>query len=519
LRSASRIGLWLVVAAASSFAQQPDVKEMIKQGWAALDAKEWDGAEFLFRAALKDAPEHAEAHAGLGVAWARQGSYDRALVELETASYLASKYEHLDLEIGRAYYMNRQYARALPHLEAYAKSHPDVWQTYEILGVCDFYTKAFDKCVEAFAHPSLKAHTEHAAMYAFYTGAAHVAAGRADAGIAILNEVVAKNPGTPYAESARKVIDAAAKGGATPMAQDHDVWSRARRLRDTRWWYVFGGIGTDYDTNPVSIGHEALVTGSLGNRPTWDLNLQGGVGARIVNRERTFWGVEAKHATTWHDDLASFDQNQFSGSTYVEHWVSDRIGIAAAGAVSKLWISGDETRDSWDLGPSVYVVEAFWTRTRVFYDHQNNEYFLALTDAQDVDSEIDTVGLSQEAYIPGTELRVALGYSHSFQDADGDDYDAEFDRVSVLVAHPIVWQIRGTATFSYAHGDYENDNSRDPGPDARDDDTCVYGIRLDRPITGWMSAYASATWVDGESNLGVFDYDRNIYSVGVEFRY
>ncbi len=510
----------LLATCLHAVAQGGGAEEMVRQGWAALDAKEWEGAEFLFRAALKDAPDNADGHVGLGVAFARQNHYNRALPEFEKGRELGSKHEHLDLELGRALYMNKRHADAVPSLEAYRASHPDVWQTYEILGLCYFQTKAFAACIQAFAHPSLKAHTEHEAMYAFYTGASQLYLGQ-EGGRGILEGVVQTHAGTPYAESASKLLAAAAKGPvAAPQQADHDVWARGRRLRPERWWYVFGAIEGGHDTNPVSIGHDALVEGSLANQPTWFLQLQGGLGARIVNRERTYWGVEARHLTNWHDELSKFDLNQFSGSTYFEHWINDWLGFGLSGSFSPLWVGGEEIRDTWSVSRSAYLVEAYWTRTRLHYDFQNSEYTLdGLTDAGDPDASLHTIGVSQEAYVPGTDLRLVLGYSHSMQHADGNDYDADLDRVSFLASHPVAWEIRATATFSYAYGNYHHDNSRDPGTDDREDDSLIYGIRLDRPVTDWMSAYVGATWIDGESNLGVFDYDRNLYTAGLEFRY
>lgn len=510
----------LLLAAGLAHAQAMDPQELVRQGWQALDAKEWEGAEFLFRSALKDAPDSADGHVGLGVAFARQNHYDRALPELEKGRESGSKYEHLDLELGRALYMNKRYADATAPLEAYTRSRPDVWQTYEVLGLCLFQTRFFEGCIQALSHPSLKSHTEHEAMYAFYTGASQLYLGQ-EGGRGVLEGVIQKHPGTAYAESATKLLAVAAKGPlAAPQVADHDVWSRARRLRPERWWYVFGSIDGGHDTNPVSIGHDALVEGSLANQPTWFLQLQGGVGARIVNRERTYWGVEARHLTNWHDELSKFDLNQFSGSTYFEHWVNDWLGFGLSGSFSPLWVGGEDTRDSWSVSRSAYLVEAYWTRTRLHYDFQNNEYTLdGLSNASDPDASLHTIGISQEAYVPGSDLRLVLGYSHSMQHADGNDYDADFDRVSFLASHPVVWKIRATATFSYAYGNYHHDNSRDSGRDDRDDDTHSYGIRLDRPVTDWMSAYVGATWIDGESNLGVFDYDRNLYTAGLEFRY
>lgn len=513
-RTGSIVALSLLVAAVAC---AQDATGKPKDGWEAIDKGLYQTAEGMFRTALKANANDADAHAGLGVAYSRQTLYTLAEIELTQAKELGSTYEHLDFELGKALYLQDNFEGARKSLKAYAKSHPDSWTTHEMLGLLHYNMREFDDCIEELSHPSLAAHSEHASLVLYHLGMCKVAEGDVAAGRADLDRCSTEHEKTIYGRASKDALAALASQPAE--SAERDIWARNRRQRPDRWWFVGAGVGGGFDTNPLSIGEEALLEGSLARRDTWFLNTRASVGARILNRPDTLWAVEFSHFANWHDELSKFDQNLSSLSTYAEHWLCHWIGVTASASISTLDVGPNEVRDSWSAGCGVYAVEANWTRTRLSYDHVDNEYFLDLNDFTDLDGEFDTVGVSQEAFIPGTDLRVALGYAYTNASAEGSDNDADIHRVSFSASHPIVWEIVGTAGVSFSEADYDHDNSRDPQVTERHDDALAASVRLDRRVTDWMGVYVSAVFVDNESHTALFDYDRNLYTAGFEIRY
>lgn len=486
------------------------VQDFVQEGWKAVDGGEFVLAEVRFRTALARDKENGEAHAGLGVALCRRGKYGRGLESLKRARELKSTYAHLDLELGRAYFMTDEPDKALPALEAYRAAHPEVSETYEILGLCRFNAGQYEQAIEAFSHPSLRGRTETEAMILYHLGAAHEALGRTEKAEPYLNDLFKKYPDTPYARRARGV----------EVADDRDLWARMRARPLERFWTVFGGVEGQFDTNPLSIGEDALVPGALSDRQTWNLQVHGGAGFRIVHEADAVWNVEARHAANWHDGLSTFDQNLTVISTYGEYWFEGWIGAYGGAGWGRLRVGGDDTRETWNAGAGLLFVERPWMRTRVSFSHMQSSYFIdGLPRPQDLDGQSDVVGIAQEMVVPDTDLHLAIGYSRAFVDTDGSDYDANVDRVVVQASHEIAWDVRATLALSWTGSDYLHGNSRDAAGRARRDDAWAASLRVERPLCDFATVYLSATLIDNSSRLGVFDYDRNLYAFGIDFRY
>lgn len=498
-----------LLACCPLFAQAP--ADPVRAGWEALDKGDLPSAARIFYDQVRAHPEDAEAHAGLGVTMTRMNCPNLAIPELRKAREMKCAYEHIDLELGRAYLRMDLYADARPPLEAYRASHPQAWKVHELLGLCCFHLGDWDGCIAAMSDPSLASHPEEEDIVLYHLGLSYRERGEIPKGDLLLAQLQEKHPDSALAQASKKYVE--------PVA-DLDVWARQRLVQPTRWWYARAGIEGGFDTNPVAIGDDALVPGSFAKEDIWKLGSYAGLGVRPVVGPDTNWTAEVRGGGLWHDELAKFDQASWSFSTYAEHWIRRWIGVSASGSWNSLWVDQDKVRDTWTAGAAVSLVEASWTRTRLAYDHANNEFYLdSLAESQDVDGTTDSVGVTQEAWVPGSQLRLAVGYSHVFQETEGDDFDADLDRVFLRASHPVVWEIQATATVAFTDGDYDHANSRDAAGRERDDDVWAGTIRLDRPVTEWMNAYVGATFIDNESNVAVFDYDRNIYAAGVEIRY
>ncbi len=503
----------LPAAASIVHGQDPNAGKIVAEGWRTIERGEFEAATYLFYAVIKRYPEHADAHAGLGAAYARRGKYDLALNALIQAYKLDSRYEHLGLELGRAHYFQKQYKLALPHLEAYRKSHSAVWQTYEILGLCYFKTRDFGRCIEAFNHETLRKQGKHPAMYLYYTGLATAAQGDRVTANQQINKVLKDYPDSPQGKQLAKKVEAA--------RENIDPWQRARKTRsEDKWWYLIAGSEGRFDTNPVSLGHDVIVPASLSDEGAWVYEGYVGAGARIVNSEDTLVNLEVRYLLNTHDEIPEFDQNVASAGLYAEHWLSDAVGLFATLGGAQLWIDSDATLDQWSAGGGGYYREADWTRTRVAAGFTNAEYFLdTLPAASDIDNRSTAVGVSQEFAIQEAGLQFAVGYNYRNQAANGADYDADFHQASFSGAYDLPWKMRVLGSLAYTSGDYDNDNSRDPDRDPRNDDVWTGSLRLQRPVTDWATVYVGARFIDHESNVGFADYDRTQWTFGFDLKY
>jgi tetratricopeptide (TPR) repeat protein len=493
---------------ALAFAQDPE--ELIRRGWASIDQKKFEAAEFVFRAALKARPDHPEAHAGLGVAWARQGRYELALPHLHRARELRAAYEHLDLELGRALYFHARYPLARERLEAYRASHPESWQNYELLGLCYLALNEYDRCIEALSHPSLKAHPEHEPMYLYNMGVAHGRAGRRDRAALLLDEVARKYPDTAYGKDAKKLQ-------AAPQPAPTSPWERKT---SERMWYLAAGVQIGHDSNPLSIGEDVLLPARLDQKGNLMAQTYAGGGARIVDEKETLWSADLRYGATFYRELSSFNQDVLSVSTYAEHKFIEELTLFASASFQHLIVGNDEARDAWSFALGGSFAEASWTRTRLSLGRTFQNYFVGgLARAQDLDGWIDAVSIAQELAPEGARVFVSAGYSLSGQYTEGRDYDGQFHRFFAQAIFPFLLGFRGVAGLSYSTGDYFNANSRDPLGRERKDEAWAASFRMDRRAGHGLTFYFAVTTIGNQSNLDFFSYERTVFGAGLDFLY
>jgi hypothetical protein len=145
-------------------------------------------------------------------------------------------------------------------------------------------------------------------------------------------------------------------------------------------------------------------------------------------------------------------------------------------------------------------------------------HFPDLPPERDPDALTHTVGIAQEFALFESRMLLEVGYSHSFQNADGTDYEADFDRIGLSVSYyPLVWDIRVLGSVSWTRGDYENGNSLDLSGRVREDEVWSGAIRLERRLKElWepVTVYVGVGFSDNESNVDFYDFDRMVYNFG-----
>jgi tetratricopeptide (TPR) repeat protein len=88
-----------------------------------------------YRAAIKSAPNYAEAHANLGAVMSRLGRYDEAVAGYEAALRLNPQLTPILLNLGIAHYRAEQFAKAAVVLERFLVKAPDHMQACQLLGI------------------------------------------------------------------------------------------------------------------------------------------------------------------------------------------------------------------------------------------------------------------------------------------------------------------------------------------------------------------------------------------------
>jgi tetratricopeptide (TPR) repeat protein len=110
-------------------AQSAGLSELLSQGQAALQDKQFDRAEKVYEKVVKVDPRSVEGHSNLGFALYMLGSYPRAIEEFQKSLELDSSLDETEVLLALSYFDIGQLQRAIPLLEkAYQrkKDDPDV---------------------------------------------------------------------------------------------------------------------------------------------------------------------------------------------------------------------------------------------------------------------------------------------------------------------------------------------------------------------------------------------------------
>jgi len=85
---------------------------------------------------------------------------------------------------------------------------------------------------------------------------------------------------------------------------------------------------------------------------------------------------------------------------------------------------------------------------------------------------------------------------------------------------PDFWTLKSNFAFDYYHMDYDNPNSFSAGGTSkRRDNIMFFTATIGRPLTDWLSIAAEYNYTRDESNLPVFNYSRNIFSLTLSSRF
>jgi tetratricopeptide (TPR) repeat protein len=108
---------------------------------------QWDKAIAEYETALRLRPEYLVAHNNLGVAYAAQGQWDKAIAEYETALRLRPNTEDAHYNLGIAYASQGQWDKAIAEYETALRLRPDNEDAHYNLGIAYAAQGQWDKAI------------------------------------------------------------------------------------------------------------------------------------------------------------------------------------------------------------------------------------------------------------------------------------------------------------------------------------------------------------------------------------
>ncbi len=352
----------------------------------------------------------------------------------------------------------------------------------------------------------------------YYEGLAWFSAKDKAQARASLERVIATAPGTVWAEQAERVL---ADYSAKPVR---------------RW--LTASLGVEYDDNVVLKGDGVRLPQELSD----DSDVRGVLtmegGAELVKTETQTVGVLGSYYGSVHDDLDEFDVQYPTLGTWWDYSFSEDTVFRIQYDIGYAWL---DTSDSYlfiqTATPALYQdwgdagTSRFFARiTRENFKIQPDDLLLGPPgvdeeDVRDRDGYDSWIGVDH-TYPLGNDTNVALqgGYRYRYHTTEGQEWDADSHEGRLGLVAILPWDVRldTTASFEYRSfrhsSSYQNKDGSYTGANRLEKDV-RFAISFEKPVMEDVSMSLRYTYNNVDSNVDVFDFDRNIVGLYATVRF
>lgn len=467
--------------------------DVLEQGKAQLAQDNYEEAYGLFVRAIQAAPASVDAHYHAGVA--AQAIPDLPKAKQHYGEALKRHAGHSGARAGLAEvrYALGERAQAKALIDQSAKEGPlsDRLRYLKATMLVDE-----GKTGQALAEfRQLRSSPAYAQRAGYQAGLIETGQGNSDAARKTWEEALALEPRSTTADAIRyalPMLSAPAKGLSATVA------------------YRF-----EHDSNVAigpSTGVPGLVSEQADNRHVFNFDL---TGQSMLGAQTQFRG-EYHFYLNRHNDLSEFDQQA--------HEVRLGLSFPVGGMSLQLPytfnlynVDGDRYLLSHTIAPALSIPMAAKGQTlRPFVKFQSNNYQATLLAEENRDSSIVAGGLGYLVSFSG-KGSVGFSYEHGEEDADGANWDNKYDRLEARLHAPLGEKLMFRGIVEYVRNDFDNIHSLFLAK--RKDDAYTFTLGLAYPFLKQAAFLADVAFNKHDSTLPAYDYDRDVYSLGLSWRF
>ena len=497
----------VVLTLAVSAQASPQSQRLIGEGRALLAKGDTDGALATFDAAANADPNDAGALYCQGAALNRLSRHAEALPKLQAAQGKGAKTPGLDLEMGWALLGTNRFADAIGRLQAYDAAKPGVGKTSELLGRAHMGLKQYDQ-----ADACLKE------------------AIRRDAGLTISSQfylamlAAARNDGAGVTGHLDRMADALegmadVRGGppGQPPAEPGE----------DKPWHITLMLGGGYNSNAIAAGDSGLpggapLPGDIRRDGTTFATMGLGATYELINQENDALTVGYTLQSDLHGENDTHGADLMSNYWFAEydHRFTDRLfgTVTVADLYARVgrqpFLNQVMARGTlaYQCSEAVVVEGAY------IYHNKDFLFGSPRRRQQDRDADAHTLMITWFVAVPETDLRTRCGYYHTYNRAEGSDFDYDGDAVFVFGAHPLPCDVNLEVGYTRIWNDYHEPNSV-AGPFgwafSREDNVHVLSAEFTRPLGKGVTLFMryEARW--NGSNIPEYGYNQHVYTGGI----
>ncbi|CAG1066719.1 Magnetosome protein MamA [uncultured bacterium] len=443
-------------------------------------------------------PSSFEAALYLGLSYKAIQDFTEARAQLAEAARLRPASAEARLSLAETLYHLGEYEAAEREIDAVDSKGFRPGDVRFLKGLVFMKTGRTEEAVASFrAAKAVDGSLSQSADY--HAALAYMNASRYDEALGALKEAVVNDPSTDLAEYAREY--------------SRSIEKKKEREKPLK---LSAGLRLEYDDNvilkPADAAAAAGMTGEGDFREVLTFRADHARTAKGPWSLKASWSLYAanQHSLETHEVIS----NKFSVTpayNYTEGSAAVSIIYSNSLVENALYLDSLTVQPSWSrtLGPSSMVTFSGRLQKREYHQEP-------FSDAEDRDSVDYGISAAYHRFL-GNGGFWSLRYELNREETDGANWEYEGKRASVNVLYPLQEAFKLQAFAEWLVQDFSNANS------------FFFVEREDKVFTAsLLASYAVAanadlmvqyTHVRDDSNIAIYDYERNIYSAGIDYRF
>jgi tetratricopeptide (TPR) repeat protein len=500
----------------SARAQSTEADVYVAQAVLDFSESKYDEALANLRKALEIEPEHVEALYFTGVVLMARSRPAEAVPYLERARARSKTDPVIAFQLGLAYFAQQQYDRAEPLLEEAFRSQPTLDGLGYYVGFLRYRKKDYRGALDAF-RTGRTTSQDLQQLTRFYAGLALGVLGLPGQAAAEIEQAIRLVPASPLTGPAERL-------------RDTMVAARQGQRRLT----IDARLGFFYDDNvavvPDRDSREPLVEvlRHPKSRSTGELF---GVRADYAWLRTDQWESTIGYSffTTYNNELPSFNIMSHLASvglTYRTALGNMPLLVGGQYAFDILFLDQEEFLLRHTASAFASLVESDRYLTQLFARYQSKNFEETADTVRDEIRDADNwmLGVTQLFRFAEDRHYVKVGYQFDWDDTVGGNYEYLGHRILAGAQYTLPWHgIRLKYDFDVHFRDYTRRNSLlpsfDPGTKRREDREITNVVRGELPLPRNFTLAAEYQSSINNSNIAVFDYTRDVFSLILSWAY
>ena len=472
----------------------------LDDGIAAFQRENNDEAAVLLEKARKEDPASTRAAYYLGMTYKKLQRYEEAKKHLNDAVMLTPKVKEALLELVDVDFQLGDTAHAKELIAVAEQEQIRPAQTAFMKGQVLMKEGRSEEAIQAFADAkTLDKSLAQAADYQI--GILHLKDKSFDLAQKAFQEVLALDPNSDISAYTKEYMKAL-----------------ERRGEGAKPFYLNAAFYEEYDDNVILKPGDVTTVQDIGNAADW--REVATVDTAYAHKFDDYWGLRFQYNLYYANqhELDSFDLHSHTGSAIPSYNISKDAVASVPLQYNYTWVHGDGFLGTFTANPLLNY--------RVF----NNQLLQLGVKLQDKNYITEpTIGdEDRDAFrvAPGVgwfwffwENKGIFGarYEFDYENTDGRNWEYLGNRVNVSLQTPLVDKLKLTLAGDFYFQDFQNTHTIFNVK--RQDDAYTLSAQLAYPIWNQVELQFRYTYVKHDSNIAIYDYDRNIYSTGVMVKF